>query len=244
MKLRSLRTLDRGVLREAKERAVSSASGPVPSVSVGWLFRSAALITVRVLLAGWWAEKPDSHGNRLLGTHPGEVLAVAFSGDGRWLASGGYNSPVVIWDMTLEERAAILEQSPATTFSAAFSPDGTHLATAGRDGTVRIWSTRSWRPTHVVQAHSELVRSLAFSPDGKLLATACGDQPIRLWDTATWESRSVLQGQDGNVRFVAFCPDGRRLASASNDGTVRVWNLELEGSSIALGPERPGKADI
>src|SRR5208282_4014992 len=100
-----------------------------------------------------------------------------------WLASAGYDSPVLIWDLTRRQIATILEQSPASTLSVAFSPGGANLAAAGCDGTVRIWNTTSWTLAHVVQAHPHGVRSLAFSPDGKLLATGgLGDQTARLWD--------------------------------------------------------------
>ncbi len=163
---------------------VRTSEGRVPLLSLGSILRSAVLITVAVFLAGWWDEKPASHGSTLLGTHPGKVLAVAFSPDGHWLASAGFDSPVLIWDMARRQIDTVLENCPAITFCVAFSPDGMDLAAAGSDGCVRIWNTSSWSLAHVIQAQTQWIPSVAFSPDGKLLAIAWGDRAIQLWDTS------------------------------------------------------------
>jgi WD40 repeat protein len=220
-----------------QQHGMSVSAGRVPFLPLGSIPRSVALIIVVLFLLCWSDEKPASRGNSLLGTHPGKVTAVAYSPNGRWLASAGYYSPVVIWDMTLRQIDTILEKSPATTLSLAFSPDGANLAAADIDGTVRIWNTGSWSLAKIVQAHSLGVRSLAFSPDGNLLATVGGDQTVRLWQTATWHPRSVLQLHDDTVRYVAFSPDGHKVAVACRGGTVRIWDVEAEGSNFAIEPD-------
>ncbi len=228
-----------GEVREVDGFRVST--GRIPILSLSWLLRSGLLISVLAFVVSLEAKKPASHGISLMEKREGDVLAVAFSRDGRWLVSGGMDNPIRIWDMTRAKSTTILENGPASTFSLAFSPDGASLAAAGVDGTVRIWSTESWSLTHVVQAHSDAVFSLTFSPDGKLLATCSRDQTVRLWNTANWQTRSALHGHHSSVRFGVFSPDGRRLASASTDGTVRVWDIDLAGPGFSLVPDPQGK---
>ncbi len=177
MERRSARSEIQHDIRETHEQdRVRFSVSHVPFLSFVSILRYAVLIGVVVFLAESWDEKPPSHGSSLLGTHPGKVIAVAFSPNGRWLASAGYYSPVVIWDMTLRQIETILEQSPASTTSVAFSPDGTNLAATGLDGTVRIWNTGAWSMAHHFQAQAPGAHVLAFSPDGKLLATGGADR--------------------------------------------------------------------
>jgi len=240
MKRRAGRTADRHDTRVAGERPGANVSAShVPFFSFGSLFRSGAVIAGIIVLACWWDERPASKTDNLLGRHPGKVLALAFSPDGRWLASGGYDSPVLIWDMTLRRIGRDLVGSPSDTFGLAFSPDGTILAAAGGDGTVRIWNSSSWSVGHVLHANARGVRSLAFSPDGKHLATGGADRRVLVWDTATWHERTVWQGHGESVRFVGFSPDGRRLAAACADGTVMTW--DVDGSNLVTGRVLQGR---
>ncbi|MEV3981664.1 AAA family ATPase [Nonomuraea sp. NPDC049758] len=152
---------------------------------------------------------------------------VAFSPDGRILASACYDGTVRLWDTVT--RAPIGDPIKAHTGrvqSVAFSPDGRILASAGvDDGIVRLWDTVTRAPIgDPVKAHTR-VWSVSFSPDGRTLASAgVDDGVVRLWDTATQAAIGDPIKIHTKAWPVSFSPDGRTLATAYGDGIVRLWD--------------------
>ena len=155
----------------------------------------------------------------------GSVLAVAFSPDGKLLASAGFDSVVRIWNVGIGERVAEFKEHPAEVHAVAFSPDGALLASAGRPGEIRVWDVRQGRRVAVLQGHTDVVRGLAFSPGGKQLASCGVDNTVRVWDMESGTERLRFE-HDAYAIAVAFSADGRWLLSTSMDKTARVWDLE------------------
>jgi WD40 repeat protein len=158
------------------------------------------------------------------------VEAVAFSPDGRRLASVSQDGTVKVWDVATGQEFLSLKGHD----SVAFSPDGRRLASVGQDETVKIWDAATGQEFRTLKGHRTWVMSLAFSPGGGRLASASSDQTVKLWDVATGQESLTLKGHTGTVTSVVFSPDGRRVASAGRDGTVRVWGATTEREFFTL----------
>jgi WD40 repeat protein len=152
-------------------------------------------------------------------SHEDRVFSVAFSPDGRMLATGSR-----LWEMASGKEIATLHGHEGPVQSVAFSPDGRMFATGSFDSTVRLWELASGKEIGVLRGHEGPVQSVAFSPDGRMLATGSQDSTVRLWEVASGQEIGVLR-HDKLVSSVAFSPDGRTLATGSWDSTARLWPL-------------------
>src|SRR6266545_52776 len=186
----------------------------------------------------------DVRAHRRLGApltgHSDDVLDVAFSPDGRLLASGSSDGTVILWDVHGRRRfdepltghgISLPESAFGPTgrlgydvTSVAFSPDGKLLASGSLDSTVILWDTRARRPVGEPLTVGDDVLDVAFSPDGAMLASTTGAR-ILLWDAQTRQALGEpVTGRAGAE--LAFSPDSKVLASAGTPG-ITLWNTDL-----------------
>jgi WD40 repeat protein len=163
---------------------------------------------------------------RTLTGHDDRVYSVAFSPNGKSLASGSQDKTIRVWDVASGTLRQTLMGHTDIVFSVAFSPDGRLLASGSPDKTIKLWDVASGRLNRTLTTHSGPVMSVAFSPDGKLLASGSQDKTIKLWDVASGTLRQTLTAHSGSVLSVAFSPDGKLLASGSYDNTVKLWDVK------------------
>jgi WD40 repeat protein len=158
--------------------------------------------------------------------HRQGVNAVAYSPDGKLIASAGSDGAVKLWDAPSRREVASLQGHTRPVASAAFSPDGRVLATASWDRRVKLWDVASRRELVPAFAPQEReVSSVAFSPDGRTLATGGRDGVLRLWDVASRRPLKELRGHRSAINAVTFSPDGGLLATGGADWKARLWEV-------------------
>ncbi|MFO1497995.1 MAG: protein kinase [Verrucomicrobiota bacterium] len=155
----------------------------------------------------------------------GWVWSVAFSPNGRWIATAneGDHPTVTIWDASTREKVSSLGPIKDWVASVAFSPDSQQIVTGSHDRTAVVWDVATGKSLLTLKGHADQILSVCFSPDGGRILTGSFDRTAKLWDARNGKELLTLSGHQGRIIGVAFSPDGRRMATASDDHTVQVW---------------------
>ncbi len=157
--------------------------------------------------------------------HGSRITCAAFSPDDRFLAAGGGNDPVRLWDVATGNE---VRQIPAKWVNAMlFSPRGTFLVTANTFNSIALWDTTTGRQLVELKGHETAIHTMILSPDATMMATGDRAGTIIIWELfLTARELTRLEGHSGEINALAFSPDSSKLVSASNDGTIRHWDTK------------------
>jgi dipeptidyl aminopeptidase/acylaminoacyl peptidase len=186
--------------------------------------------------------------------HRAAVEDVAYSPDGRWIATACRGGSVRVWEAQNRRLERILVP-PSTTAKfqrgLCWSPDSRYLATCHNDKDVELWEVATGRLVRTLRS-LWAIYTVAWSPDGRSLAGVGWSPRLHIWDVASGNLRRTLEGHTGSIQGLAWSPDGKKLATGSEDKTARVWDAEtgqllrtLEGHSgtvkaVAFAPDDGG----
>lgn len=157
--------------------------------------------------------------------HSAIIYSVAYSPDGKYLASGSADKTIKLWEVETGRLLRTLTGHTGDICSVSYSPNGVYLASGSKDETIKLWEVKTGNCIKILTGHTGYVQSVTYSPDGKYLASAAWDETIKLWEVETGECIKTLTGHTGYVESVAYSSDGKYLASASYDKTVKLWEV-------------------
>ena len=163
--------------------------------------------------------------------HSSRVTALAWSPNGKWLASASYDKTVHVWDGNNGKQLSTYKGHGDRVNALAWSPDSTKLVSASDDGTARVWNALTGTPLVTYTGHNGPVNALASSPVlspyanslPSHIASPGADKTVHIWDSSQGTNSFIFRNHTDAIHAVAWSPDGRRVASAGEDRSVLVW---------------------
>lgn len=236
-------------------RTLASASGDgtvrVWDVEKGCLLKT-LLHHERVVCAGWSPDKTTlvtgtDNGKkvylwdavtgrqiRILEGHGSKVNSVAWSPNGKILASCSDDHTIRLWDAVNGRVLRIFKGHTNTAYGFSWSPDGRYFCSGSWDDTVKLWNTETGKEIRTFKGHKGDVNGVAWSPNGQHVASGSDDKTVRIWDTELGQEQYVLEGHTATVISVSFLDSGRLLASLGQNGMVIFWRTDTWGDVLRM----------
>jgi WD40 repeat protein len=158
--------------------------------------------------------------------HQGEVFSCAYTPDGAFILSGGWDGFLRLWEASSGRPLTALRAGPKALSACAASPDGRYWLSGSMEGLLSVWDAVSHQSRQNGVAHIRPISAIRFSPDGQLLATTSWDRQVVLRQVGGSREGATLAGHTDIVTGCAFTPDGKHLVSWSHDTTLRLWEVE------------------
>ncbi|NUM55288.1 MAG: pre-peptidase C-terminal domain-containing protein [Candidatus Hydrogenedentes bacterium] len=168
--------------------------------------------------------------------HKDNVLALAFSPDGKQLVSASYDKSLIVWDVETGNAVRTLANHVDAVYAVAWSPDGKQIASGAGDRTVKLWQASDGKLLITISDSLDAVLALAFAPDGNTLAGAGADKVIRLWEmvgagepleqsgSTAGKLKTSTFAHEGAILHIIYSPDGSTLYSTAEDRRIKAWD--------------------
>jgi WD40 repeat protein len=168
--------------------------------------------------------------------HSNAVTAVAWSPDGKRIASASADKSVQVWDTSNGGLVFVNSSHTKKVLAVAWSPDGRRIASGSEDKSVQVWSPikdkssffgtlrLTLRGQFSYKGHSGRVNGLIWSPNGQRIASVSNDKSMQVWDSSTGKKFIIHRNISAGLNAVAWSPDGRYIAAGGNDKIVQVWD--------------------
>lgn len=176
--------------------------------------------------AAWWAVNSAERAPYIYTGHKNVVETVAWTHNGKRIASGSVDETLQIWDARTGQNASIYNNHHGIVNAVSWSSDGFYIAAGYTDKTVRVWDTTGGQIAFSYTKHTNIVNTVAWANNGsQQIASGSDDGTVRIWESGGQDIRLIPVHTSGAVTAVAWSPDNQYIASASADKTVNVWNV-------------------
>lgn len=164
----------------------------------------------------------------ILRGHTSTINRIAWSPDGKYVASPSDDSTIRIWDMNTGECVRILEGHDGNVYCVAWSPNGQQLASGSSDKTVQLWNSTIGERLYTLTGHAETVDSVAWSPNSKQVASASHDRTIRIWSPDNGKQLQILEGHSDWVLDILWSKNSKYLLAGLRDTVIWRWHIDKD----------------
>ena len=230
--------------RDAGEMSLDALSPAIDFSPIGGLLWAAdytpdgrRILTIGGNDARLWSLAAGQANTVLRFSPHGAVAAVDVSTDGKWLATGSWDTTTKIWNIeTAQVVRKLVGGHSGYINSVAFAPNAERIATAGDDGRVCLWDVASGERLSIdTIVHDRPITSVAFSPDGAHLLTASADGTAKLWRSDNGQLVREFSGHKFGLLTAVFSRDGQQIATGGEDNTARIWSTATGEEMHQLG---------
>lgn len=177
--------------------------------------------------------RPQSNTLYICIGHSSRITSVAWSPNGKYIASGSFDKTIQLWDASNGQNIRVYKGHMQRIQALAWSPDSTRIASCSDDATIHIWDAATDNMLFTYAGHRGEVNALAWSPDGTRIASAGVDRSVQVWDAKSGTVYNTYQHSEP-VNAVIWSPDSRRIASAGKGGWIHIWEASKEQQKRSL----------